>query len=142
MQTQNFKNHSRMVPMFHYVTFLLLLAVLIGSIVNMCNCSCENFCSASLTLVLSIACILIAWYARTFALRAQDRTIKAEENFRYYVATGKQLPTQLTISQIIALRFAGDDEWQSLMQKAIDENLSSKQIKENIKNWRGDYYRV
>jgi hypothetical protein len=52
------------------------------------------------------------------------------------------LPAALTISQIIALRFSCDEEWLNLMQKAIDEKLSSKEIKQLIKNWRGDYYRV
>jgi ABC-type amino acid transport substrate-binding protein len=52
------------------------------------------------------------------------------------------LPTALTVSQIIALRFASDEEWLSLIQKAINENLSSKEIKQLIKSWRGDYYRV
>jgi hypothetical protein len=142
MQQQNLKNHSRMVPMFHYVTFLLILAVLIGSIVNMCRCSCENFYSALLITILTTAVILTTWYARSFALRAQDRTIKTEENFRHYILAGKTLPAALTISQIIALRFSCDEEWLNLMQKAIDEKLSSKEIKQLIKNWRGDYYRV
>ena len=56
--------------------------------------------------------------------------------------TGKLLPTELKMGQIIALRFAGDAEFLALIQKAISENLSSKQIKEQIKNWKGDYYRV
>lgn len=142
MQEQNLKNHSRMVPMFHYMAFLLLLLVLIGSIINICTCSCENFFSAVLILGLTIATIITTWFARSFALRAQDRTIKAEENFRHYVITGKILPTALTVSQIIALRFASDEEWLSLIQKAINENLSSKEIKQLIKSWRGDYYRV
>ena len=78
-----------MVPMFHYVAFLLLLLVLIGSIINICTCSCENFFSAVLILGLTIATIITTWFARSFALRAQDRTIKAEENFRHYVITEK-----------------------------------------------------
>ena len=142
MQEQNFKNHTRMVPMFHYVTFLLLLAVFIGSIVNICHSSCENFYSASLICVLTIACIFIAWFARVFALKAQDRAIRAEENFRHFIATGKLLPSQLSMSQIIALRFASNEEWQGLMEKTISENLSSKDIKMLIKNWKADFNRA
>jgi hypothetical protein len=48
----------------------------------------------------------------------------------------------LRVSQIIALRFAADEEFPSLVQKALSDNLSNKQIKESISNWRGDYYRV
>ena len=56
--------------------------------------------------------------------------------------TGKLLDNRLSISQIIALRFASDEEFVALAQKAVSENLSNKQIKQEIKNWRGDYYRV
>ena len=142
MQTQNLKNHSRFVPLYHYVTFGLLLAILIGSIVNVCLTSCENCYTAWLIVAIAFALILIALFARSFALKAQDRTIRAEENFRYFIITGKSLPIELSMSQIIALRFAGNDEWIDLIKKAISENLTSKQIKENIKSWKGDYNRV
>ena len=66
----------------------------------------------------------------------------AEENLRYYTMTGKTLPTSIRMSQIIALRFASDEEFVDLIDKCIKEQLSSKQIKESIKNWRGDYYRA
>jgi len=97
---------------------------------------------ASIFCLISFALVLLAWYARAFALRAQDRAIRAEENFRHFLLTGKPLPTGLRVSQIIALRFAADEEFPSLVQKALSDNLSNKQIKESISNWRGDYYRV
>jgi hypothetical protein len=56
--------------------------------------------------------------------------------------TGKALPTELTISQIIALRFASDAEYLALLDRAIKENLSNKEIKLAIQNWKADYYRV
>jgi Family of unknown function (DUF6526) len=142
MNGQNYKNHGRMVPLFHYVTFSLLLAVLIGGIVNLVNSAHENLYSASLLLALTIAAILIAWFARSFPLKAQDRAIRAEENLRHYVLTGKLHDSRLTTSQIIALRFAGDDEFVALSKKAADENMDSKAIKLAIQNWKGDYYRV
>jgi hypothetical protein len=92
--------------------------------------------------LLSVILVLIAWYARGFALKAQDRAIRAEENFRYYLATGKPFPKELTIGQIIALRFAADDEFIALAAKAVAENLSSKEIKSQIKNWKADLYRA
>ena len=83
--------------------------------------------------------MLIVWfYARSFALKAQDRAIRAEENFRHYLATGKPLDSRLTMRQIIGLRFAGDDEFVALAKQAADENLSEKQIKMAIKNWKAD----
>lgn len=142
MQTQNLKNHGRLVAGYHYVTFLLLLLVLIGSIVNLVHSAPENIYSASLLLVLTIATILVTFYARVFALKAQDRAIRAEENFRNFIATGKQLDSRLRISQIIALRFAGDDEFVALTKKAANENMTAKDIKAAIQNWKGDYNRA
>jgi hypothetical protein len=77
-----------------------------------------------------------------FALKAQDRAINAEESLRYYIMTGKALPNELTISQIIALRFASDAEYLALLDRAIKDNLSNKEIKMAIQQWKGDYHRV
>ena len=142
MQTQNFKNHSQIVPGFHYGTLLVLVLVLIGSVVNLINTAHENLYSASLLVVLTIATILLAFFARGFALKAQDRAIRAEENFRFFLATGKPLDASLTMGQIIALRFAGDDEFVALAAKAATDKMSSKEIKMAIQHWKGDYNRV
>jgi uncharacterized membrane protein len=142
MQTQNFKNHARLVPLYHFVTFTLLVVILIGSIVNLSNSARENIYSASLLVALTIAVILIAFFARTFALKAQDRAIRAEENFRHFIATGQPLDNRLRMSQVIALRFAGDDEFVALAKKAASENMRAKEIKKAIQNWKGDYHRA
>jgi len=86
--------------------------------------------------------LLTAFYARVFALKAQDRVIRAEENFRFYLLTQKELPAELTIRQIIGLRFASDEEFLALVDRAVKEKMTEKEIKKSIKNWRGDYYRV
>jgi hypothetical protein len=75
-------------------------------------------------------------------LKAQDRAIRAEENLRHYVLTGKLLPTSLTVGQIVALRFAPDAEFPALVNKAATENLPGKAIKASIQNWKADFYRV
>jgi hypothetical protein len=142
MSTQNFKSHGQMVPGYHYVTFSLLLLGLIGSVVNLVNSAKENVYSASLLVVLTIATILVAYYARVFALKAQDRAIRAEENFRHFIATGEPLDNRLTIGQIIALRFAGDAEFVALAKRAVNEKMSAKEIKLAILEWKGDYYRA
>ena len=79
---------------------------------------------------------------RTYALKAQDRAIRAEENLRHFILTGKPFDARLTIQQIIGLRFASDEELPVLAQKAAEEGLSSKQIKQAIQHWRADYYRI
>ncbi len=139
---QNYKNHAQIVPGFHYLTFSLIFALLGGSINYLMKSSPENKYLASLVVLISVILVLIAWFARTFALKAQDRAIRAEEALRYYIMTGKAFPSELKIQQIIALRFADDSEYVGLMEKAIKENLSNKAIKEAIQNWKADYYRV
>jgi hypothetical protein len=142
MQTQNLSNHRQIVWGYYLFPGLLLLAVVIGAIINLVNASATNLYSASLILALSITVFAIFFKARSFALKAQDRAIRAEENFRHFVLTGKPLDQQLTIGQIIALRFASDEELPSLAKRAVAEGLSNKAIKEAIINWRGDFYRV
>jgi hypothetical protein len=140
---QNFKNHTRIVPMYHGLAFLLIFAGLIGSIINLINHhDASNHYSAALLVVVFIVFLLIFWYARVFALKAQDRAIRAEENFRHFILTGKPLDKQLRMSQIIGLRFASDEEFPALAKKAVEEKLSSKQIKQAVQNWRADYNRV
>ena len=143
MSEQNFKNHTRLIPLYHGVAFLLAIAGLIGSIINLLsNHDASNHYSAALLVVVFILIILILWYARVFALKAQDRAISAEENFRHFILTGKPFDSKLTMAQIIGLRFAGDNEFVALAKKAVDENLSQKQIKQAVQNWRADHHRV
>jgi hypothetical protein len=139
---QTYANHSRIVASYHLVTFLAILAVLIGSFINLYNSTHENIYSASLICVISLILISLFFHARIFGLKAQDRAIRAEENFRHFVLTGKTMDSRIKLSQLIALRFASDEEFPTLAAKAASENLSNKQIKQLIKNWRGDYHRV
>ena len=142
MKEQNFKNHAQMVPGFHYLTFGGIIALLGGSINYLLKSSAENNYLASLLVLASVVFILIAWFTRTFALKAQDRAIRAEENLRHYVLTGKLLPSSLTVGQVVALRFAPDAEFPALAEKAATSHLSQKEIKESIQNCKADFYRV
>lgn len=142
MQEQNFKNHTRLVPLYHYVAGLLVILGFGGSIVNFIKADAHTHYSAALILVAFFVLVIIFWYARAFALRAQDRAIRAEENFRHYILTGKPLDKNLRMGQIIALRFASDEEFAALAKKAADEKLSAKDIKMSIKNWKPDYNRA
>ncbi len=142
MQEQNFKNHARMVPGFHYIGMLSILALLGGSINYLCRATPDNKYLASL-LTLTAFILVVLWiYIRTFPLKAQDRAIRADENLRYYVLTGKLFPAELKIQQIIALRFAPDSEFVALVDRAIKENLSNNDIKSAIQHWKADFYRV
>jgi hypothetical protein len=142
--TQSYKNHAQIVPLYHRVLSLLLLLILIGSIVNLTKSwgDSTRFYSASLIVAMTIAMVILYIFVRTFPLKAQDRAIRAEEQLRHYVLTGKLLDTRLTMRQIVALRFAGDSEFAGLAQRAVDQSLSPDAIKREVKQWRADTYRV
>jgi hypothetical protein len=142
MPKQTYANHRRQVFLWHYVTLFLIIALLAGSIVNLINSSKENLYSASLIVVVAVILISIFWFSRRFALKAQDRAIRAEENLRHFVLTGKLLNKQLRTSQIIALRFAPDEEFVELARRATEEQMRSKQIKKSIRKWKADNNRV
>lgn len=142
MTEQNYKNHTRIVPVWHVITSLLLVAALSGSIVVLLHSDAHNHYSAVVLFVISLILVLFYVYIRSFALKAQDRAIRAEENFRHFILTGKPLDSQLRLSQIIALRFASDAEFSALAKRAVAEQLSQKQIKQAIQNWRADHNRV
>ena len=142
MNEQNFKNHSRLVLGWHGLTFFSILALLVGSIINLVHSAKENLYYASLICLVAFIFALFFIYVRVFVLKVQDRAIRAEEGLRCFILTGKPLDSKLTIQQIIALRFAPDEEYLDLMAKALQENLGNKQIKQAIKNWKGDYHRA
>ncbi len=142
MAQQNYKNHRQIVPTFHILTGLALGALIAGSVNNLIHASDENRYDASLLVLATLILFSIYIHSRTFALKAQDRAIRAEEGLRHLLLTGKPLNPRLTISQIIALRFASDEEFPTLAEKAATENLSNKEIKLRIQAWRPDTHRV
>lgn len=142
MSEQNFSNHARMHPLFHYVTAPLVVAGLIGSIVNLFKSNPATHYSAALLVIVFLILLFLGAMLRTYSLKAQDRAIRAEEGLRHFMLTGKPLDSRLKPGQIVALRFASDAEFPALAAKAAEENLSGKQIKQAVQNWRADYYRV
>ena len=144
MPSQNYANHRKYVPLFHGGLFLLLVLTLIGGCVNLYQSlgDHQRVYSASLLVVLTVGVIILFFFCRIFALKAQDRAIRAEENLRHFVLTGKLLDPRLSVRQTIGLRFAPDDELPALARRAVAENLSEDAIKREIKNWKADEYRV
>jgi len=144
MPTQNYSNHRQFVPLFHGVLFFILVATLIGSVVNLYESfgDHERLYNASLIVVLVVTSLMLFFFCRIFALKAQDRAIRAEENLRHFVLTGQLLDPRLGIRQIIALRFAPDDEFVALAKRAASEQLAADAIKRAVQNWRADTYRV
>ena len=143
MPVQNYSNHVRRVPVF-VATGLILMLTTVGAIVNLILSwgDHERLYGASLILVLSACAVVIAGCSRSFPLKAQDRAIRAEENLRHYVLTGKLLDARLTPQQIAALRFASDPEFAALAREAADKGTKPDEIKRAVKNWRPDTHRV
>ena len=144
MQEQNFKNHTRMVTGFHYVLGGIIIVTLILSFINLYQVfqNGQGILTSIIIILLTISVLLAAFYARSFSLKAQNRAIRAEENFRHYVLSGKPLDSSLKMEQIIALRFASDAELLSITQKAVSENLRNNDIKQLIQHWKTDNQRV
>jgi hypothetical protein len=142
--TQSYATHRQVVPMFHMVLFGLLVATLIGSVVNLYGSIGRegSVYSASLITALTLAVLMLFFFCRVFALKAQDRAIRAEEQLRHFVLTGTRLDPRLAIRQIVALRFAADEEFPALAARAAKEGLSEDAIKRAVTQWRPDTYRV
>jgi hypothetical protein len=144
MATQSYENHVQLVTGFHKVLLPIIFLTFIGSVVNLVESwgDHQRIYSASLIVVMTVCLALTALFARMFALKAQDRAIRAEENLRHFVMTGKLLDPRLTVQQIIGLRFASDEEFVALARRAAEESLAQRDIKRAVKKWRADTYRV
>lgn len=142
MKEQNFKNHTQYVPGYHGFTALAILALLVGSIRHLIVANDTERYNASLIVLVAVILVCLFWYTRAFALKAQDRAIRVEENLRHFMLTGKSMDHRIRMAQIIALRFASDDELPALAQRAAETSMTSADIKMAIKNWKADHYRV
>src|SRR6186997_3397817 len=130
---QTYNNHVHYVPLYHFLTFLAMVILIAGAVYNLITCKTEQVLQSLLFLLLIFTLISVSFHNRSFALKAQDRAVRAEENFRYFILTGNPLPHRLTIYQIIALRFASDEEFVSLVERTLRENLTPKEIKQEVK---------
>ncbi|WP_025690773.1 DUF6526 family protein [Paenibacillus zanthoxyli] len=143
-QSQNYNNHRRIHPLFHVLLTLLTAGLFISAVVELVRSlkAGNEVFPAVLFLIISIMFIVIFPIVRSYPLKAQDRAIRAEENLRHYVLTQQLLDPRLSVKQIVALRFASDDEFPALCKKAAADQLSPDAIKKSIQQWRGDDYRI
>lgn len=139
---QNLKNHTKWDPAFHFFLAPLGLALLIGAIVNAVK---NPGTSAYVHAVAGLWAFVAIFKMRLYSLKVQDRVIRLEERLRMAGLLQEPLKSKsvgLTESQYIALRFASDAELPGLVEKTLASNMSSKDIKQAIQNWRPDYWRV
>jgi|SRR5262245_20138772 len=140
---QNLKNHARTVPLFHYVAFPIFVVNLAWTLVRLAKSPSGETAMAAL---LAVGLVLLAWYARTFALRVQDRVIRLEMRLRMRELLPADLAARVhefTPRQLVALRFAGDRELPALARQVLDQKMNDgRAIKQLVKEWQADHLRA
>jgi len=142
---QNLKNHTRFYPLFHFFVLPLLLLNFIFSIYLAIHHWPTHWALLLWWIAMAIVFFVMAGIARGGAIKVQDRVIRLEERLRLAAllpAEDRAHINEFSVQQLIALRFASDDELPALARKALTQNLEPKAIKQSIVNWRGDYDRV
>jgi len=144
MKEQNYANHAKWVPTFHFFVLPVLVLNFVQSIVRIVQAGLTwNGIVAILT---ALALLLLALQARLFALKVQDRVIRMEERQRMSRLLPEDLQARIsefTPGQLIALRFASDEELPALARKVLNDKVTdAKTIKQSVKNWRADYLRA
>ena len=150
ISTQSFANHRRYVPGFHFVTFALLAINLLWALFRLfyglTNAGVLGTLDRVVNLAVAVALVLLAWYARTFPLKAQDRVIRLEETLRLERLLPAELRPrirELSPGQLVALRFASDAEVPELTRSVLDGKLkSADEIKQRVQGWRADHFRM
>ena len=142
-QSQTFATHRRWIPMWHFFTVpVLLINVLVVAYHFVRDPQLMN----GWVVLVAIALLVGIFVSRNMPLRAQDRIIRLEERTRLERLLPSDLRGrvgELTASQLIAIRFAADDEAPELTRRALNGELKTQDdIKRAIRNWRADHLRV
>jgi len=144
---QNYSNHARWYPLFHFVVMPLLALNLLDHVVRIFTAhNGDERWDQIFWTIMSVTLILLALAARLQVLTVQDRLIRLEERLRYAGLLSPEINARcgsLTKGQIIALRFAPDDELPSLVERTLKgEFADTKSVKAAVKNWRADDLRA
>src|SRR5882762_9643641 len=144
MSEQNFENHGKFVPSYHFFVVPVFLSNFLWSLYRLKKLGISF--QGIFGVILAAALVVLVFQARLFALAVQDRVIRLEEQLRYARVLPAELQArfgELTIGQIVSLRFASDAELPALARKVLDEKVTErKAIKQLIKRWRPDYLRA
>ncbi|MCQ4034803.1 DUF6526 family protein [Kaistella montana] len=145
MKTQNYANHKKYYPPHHFVLLPLLMILLIIGLVKSFNDSTNQLSWILFSIVVFLLLYLAVMLRQHYALGNQDRIIRLEFKQRYFEIFGKrsdEIEEKLNFGQIAALRYAYDDEFKILLDKALKENISGDTIKKSIQKWKPDFHRV
>jgi hypothetical protein len=141
-ESQTLKNHVRLDPLFHFFLVPASAALLIAAITNVIR---NPGWSGAAHLLAALWAVIATFKIRLYALKVQDRVIRLEERLRLRELVSPALRpriSELTEAQFVGLRFASDAEVPELVDKTVAGKWNSRQIKEAIRNWRPDYWRV
>lgn len=142
-QSQTYKTHRRVVPAYHYGVLLSLLAYFVWSVYQLFQGATG---SAVMGLVLSVALMTMAISLRSQTLRVQDRVIRLEMRLRLREVLPAELAARaahLPVRQLIALRFASDEELPELVRDVVEGRMTEpNQIKQKIREWQADHLRA
>ena len=143
---QNFNNHTRYFPLHHFIITPLTLIYFFWTCYKIfLEWSAVSWQTHTYNLIPAIVLVLIPILSRVYALKNQDRIIRLEMRQRYFELSGsafREKERKLRLSQIVALRFASDEELVPLVNRTIKESMRSQEIKKSIKNWQEDKRRV
>jgi hypothetical protein len=140
---QNYKNHAKFVPIYHFVAFPLLLTNFVWAVWRASQAPSADTIIAAGT---GFALIILFFLARLFALKVQDRVIRLEMRLRLRELLPLGLHPRIadfTPGQLVAMRFATDAELPDLAQTVLRDRITDKKaIKLMIKEWNGDHLRA
>jgi hypothetical protein len=147
MAEQNYANHTKLVPGFHFATLGILTINLIWSLFRLVwGLPGVPFFDRLLNVAVAVALGLLAWYLRIFPLKAQDRVIRLEERLRLERLLPADLRPRigdLRAGQLIALRFASDEELPDLTRAVLAGEVTEPgEIKKRVRTWRADHFRM
>jgi hypothetical protein len=140
--TQNFKSHTMWDPPFHFFLGPVGFILLILSIIELWK---NPGWMTGVHVLVVVWIIVLVFKTRLYALKVQDRVIRLEERLRLAAVLPSSLQpriSELSVDQLIGLRFASDAELPGLIEKTLGGNWSRKQIKEAVQNWKPDNWRV
>lgn len=148
-QPQTFASHSRLDPLFHFfllpVFGLLLILCIIHFVAHVSEGGVHEQFHAVALIILAAALLIALFKIRLYALKVQDRVIRLEERTRLASLLPEPMRSripELTVQQLVALRFASDAELPKLAERVLSEKMSPADIKKAIQTWRPDYWRV
>jgi hypothetical protein len=145
MESQNYKNHRKFYPPHHFIYLPLLSFLEVFGIWKIFSDELNQLIWILFSIIIFLIFYLAIMVRQHYALELQNRLVRLEFKQRYFEIfnlRSDEVEEKLKFSQIAALRFAYDDEFKILLEKALKGNISGEEIKKSIKRWKADLHRI